>query len=443
MIFTEWNVLKNNWASAFLLIFCCAAAVFGTVQQDFKYLIIALSPLLLIISFKYPFIFPFGAYAFLVPFDSLLIISGASTGTTYTRILSLCSVSIFTALFFIKRQKQKLTYSILASITFILFAVASTLWAMNFQVAADRVLVVLSLFLLYLTASLMPLTPRDNSRINYAIVLGGVVAVLYQIYSYFVLGISYEQAGRVTLMTAATETDPNQFAFCLLIPLSVSMTSILSSTHTISRLSSIAASGVMIYGVLLSGSRGGLLGVISIMIVLATARFNVKRMIVVTIFLGVSLLAAQLMLADRLSLSSDSSGAGRLDIWAVAGEAFVHNPLFGYGLSNFPNAYDEYRYINPTQGMSRGAHNVFLGTVVELGAIGLFLLLSLLFLHYRLLQKLMDDTALALKAALVATVVSALFLDVLWRKSFWLTFILINLYVNSRQSCSIQPSKQS
>jgi len=79
-----------------------------------------------------------------------------------------------------------------------------------------------------------------------------------------------------------------------------------------------------------------------------------------------------------------SSGEGRVDIWRVGLQALQRYWLIGAGLSNFPFAYNEYAGFAVTyQGYSRGSHNIFLGTWVELGIIGLALMLVALWLQLR------------------------------------------------------------
>jgi hypothetical protein len=128
----------------------------------------------------------------------------------------------------------------------------------------------------------------------------------------------------------------------------------------------------------------------------------------------------------RFSEAAADGGSGRLDIWAVGATIFAQHPLFGVGFAGFPAAFTpEVVRISEVPGLSpdsimlaRGPHSIFVGTAAELGAIGIALLGLFLWRVYS------AQSGLSLwnfvRAALVATLVQAMLLDVLERKALWL-----------------------
>ena len=76
---------------------------------------------------------------------------------------------------------------------------------------------------------------------------------------------------------------------------------------------------------------------------------------------------------SRIHEASATRGAGRLDIWHVGAQILKHFGLFGAGLSNFPMAYTRRTQVMPRhyRGLDWGAHNIYLQTAVESGAVGL------------------------------------------------------------------------
>ena len=69
------------------------------------------------------------------------------------------------------------------------------------------------------------------------------------------------------------------------------------------------------------------------------------------------------------------SGSGRADLWRLAWDDAVRHPLFGAGAGT----YERYFLSHQTHtGLVRDAHNLYLETLAELGAVGLALLTALL-----------------------------------------------------------------
>ena len=84
----------------------------------------------------------------------------------------------------------------------------------------------------------------------------------------------------------------------------------------------------------------------------------------------------------------------------------------------------------------RAPHNLLVGTGVELGIIGLVLLLAAWGCQFNMLRKILPNEPeypmrVALEATVIGTFIAALFLDVMIFKYVWLTFMLMALVRNA------------
>jgi O-antigen ligase len=135
----------------------------------------------------------------------------------------------------------------------------------------------------------------------------------------------------------------------------------------------------------------------------------------------------------RLSQALSSGGEGRFDIWTAGLEAWKHYPIMGAGFFNTKVLYSAFAgYAPHFVGFGRDSHNIFLGVAMELGLVGVVLLGIPLFhefraaIHCRRLQT-PSPLLTSLEAACWATLVSSFFANILCFKSFWLSFVLLNL----------------
>jgi O-antigen ligase len=129
------------------------------------------------------------------------------------------------------------------------------------------------------------------------------------------------------------------------------------------------------------------------------------------------------LLSERTGSAVTTGGAGRTDIWSVAATIYQSAPVLGVGFANFPVAYtgDVVRAsgIGFVAGTGRGPHDVLIGTLVELGPLGLALFL--LFLIPLAFRRGWGPDGATVQAALVSLLTLALFLDIVTnRKQVWL-----------------------
>jgi O-antigen ligase len=145
---------------------------------------------------------------------------------------------------------------------------------------------------------------------------------------------------------------------------------------------------------------------------------------------GVLLMTIPGMLA-RFTNPSVHDASGRTEIWRIGFDAFKHHWFAGSGYGSFLVSYqtsflDVYQPSITAQDV-QNSHNLIVQGGVELGIVGIVLLLAGWWLQYRTLAGIerrggWGDVRVAMEATIVALFVSAMSLDLMTFKSTWLAF---------------------
>lgn len=179
--------------------------------------------------------------------------------------------------------------------------------------------------------------------------------------------------------------DPNDTAFVLLALFPISLFFIQFREGSFKKL--VAAVSVLsaVAVILLTGSRGGILGfgvVVALMLLTGLGRFRFGQkalfviMLVLTFFLMQDKIDVEryMSLADVSSDYNVSSDGGRLELWGSAIDLAMTHPLTGVGVECFPFAHFESRQRAGEEFLRwQYAHNSFLQVASEVGLIGLFI----------------------------------------------------------------------
>jgi len=390
--------------------------------------------------FLWPVETALGGYAFLIPFDSVNVIGGSETGISLTWIVGTGAllVLILTGLAYDRLQTPPRAALWWAG--FIIWSAASILWAVNPQQVVRRLPTALSLFLLYLVVVCIQVRKRELSRIALMVIAGGCVASAYASFTFVQGGM----VDRTSLEIGNDNADPNQFAVSLLLPLSLAVGEFLSSPTKVLRYLMLAATALISLGVLFTMSRGA---VIAIMVMTAVYFRHLRftwRMLVPVAVLTCALATMPGTFFSRFEESSSTGGAGRIYIWQAGVASLQQYAAAGAGLENFEEAYQSYAgWAKRFRGFQRGAHNIYLAIVVELGIFGLLLALLAIRSHLHSVRELqavfrgkpIPMMVVASHAACLGLLTAGFFLDILWRKSFWLAWVFLALTVReARQS---------
>jgi O-antigen ligase len=162
------------------------------------------------------------------------------------------------------------------------------------------------------------------------------------------------------------------------IPLVLALTKLASSK---TRAAAAAAAAVMVGTIFLSGSRGGMLAIVTELTILAFLLIKQKQSLRTAIGVGVFLAIVVGLLvwiggdeiAKRIATAgpshSELSSDIRFDINRDGFRMFLKKPVLGWGLGTFPVAFPQFRTFY-TNFFVNEAHNDYLQLLVEMGLLG-------------------------------------------------------------------------
>lgn len=385
---------------------------------------VGVAPALLLAAYRWPYVFPYGLFVLLVPFDDLLSIGAG----TLTRYLSLASVAALAVHIMARRRAASPSLALWLWLGFLLWLMITALWASDAGAAWTTIQQLGSMILLFAFLSLAPLGEGDLRRICATIVLAGVAASAYGMVLLHNNPQLAGDEGRLMLNVDGRTLDPNAFADSLLLPLSLAFVSLLNARKPVAFLLALGATIVVFGGIVVSLSREAFLACLVILAV--TAWFSRRRLLAV--FAAVPAVIAVPMLFPailvRMSDALSTGGAGRTSIWSVDWLAFLQHPFFGWGAGAEIQAYNAYflavfqRY---NAGWARPPHNTALFVAVETGIVGFLLFFGAWFAAFRPLRGLgrasgVYDLRVALTAGLLSVLLVSGFIDVIGHKDFWL-----------------------
>lgn len=180
--------------------------------------------------------------------------------------------------------------------------------------------------------------------------------------------------------------DPNDFSTMLIALGAFPYYLVFKSISKLWTFVGIVSTILVIFSVLLTGSRGGILTLVftTILTLILFSRRNFKRTTFVIFFLIFSTLALfYFNLVDfsfiyerffgKYVTDISSLTAGRTDWWKAAFEAFKQKPLFGYGGSQQASQWINFNMY----GNAKVMHNLFIEILIQYGVVGLIIFLLL------------------------------------------------------------------
>ncbi len=410
-VFIGWNIAHEKW----LLL-----AVVGSIP------FLALWPVPLAL----------GAFVILVPFDVVAVVGKGEGGAALTFFAGGLAACVLLVTGYLRRRLERPAATALWWSLFVAWGALSSLWAIDPNLAIGALPTVLGTLFLYLVASSVRITGEEFDWVVLAIVVGGCAAAAYSV-SQHASGVFYRASmeGRGSLMVGDKQTDPNVFAASLFLPLSLAVGSFLGSRGW-HRILYLAMGGLIAVAVVMTMSRGAMLG-LAVMTFVYIRKIGFDRRVLIPIaIIMLSMIALPNTFLGRLQNAESSGGAGRIYIWEVGVAALKHYGLFGAGLHNFGEAY--IKYVGEGSRIysfnSADAHNDYLLIAVELGLVGIGLLGMAVTTAIRAGRKLQDrlnqqlaHSTIPYEAAALAMLTSCFFVGMLWRKAFWLIWMMYAL----------------
>jgi exopolysaccharide production protein ExoQ len=387
-----------------------------------------------------------GVYAFLLPFDSITKVGPG--GQTLTLMAGAAVVAVMLGTALVRKDLQAPPRYAWCWALLVVWAGLTVLWAPEWELAATKLFTAVSLLLVYLVVVSANISRKELKTISLFAVGGATAAAIYVSLQFFA-GAKFQGEMRGSLMSGSTAADPNYFAASLLLPLSLAVNLALSTRGWLSRLAWLAVAGTITFGIFVTMSRGAVVAIAVMILFYMTARRVSRGMTfaIVGVFVALIFFLPN-NFVSRIESAGKSGGAGRTTVWSVGWLAFKHHGLVGAGLNNFPIVYRDFVGNVPLYGPdhNKAAHNIYLEVAVELGVIGLALLLTAFWSQLReawrsrkTLSVKSGGDILPYEAACYSILVAAFFISVLWEKWFWLAWILLAVAV--RIAKTQQPSE--
>jgi O-antigen ligase len=379
-------------------------------------------------------------FAAVLPVGGLLSI-GASRFSSLSSILGLLLVAgLLVHVVAGRRTGVPMSPTVPLWLLFLAVAGATTLWSLDASTTAVGFVVLGSLSALYLLVSMSPVDRAVLRRTENGLLVGGVAVTCYGLVQLLFLGgFPGHVAGAPLGSDGRFGNDllgPDNEAVSLLLPLVIALSRSVMRESPRSRMLHAGVAGLLLLGVLMTGSRGGILAAVVSGVVLALASRRGRRRLltytVVGLLLGaVAFFLHPLGIAERTVATSSSSG--RFAIWRVGLAACPHYCALGSGWETFPLVYAKTQPAVPDaqvlvgKGGSYQPHNVILLVAIELGIPGLLLLFAVLAATVADALRLPVSLRGPPLAALVGTWFAAMFLSNLEYKFFWMALIMVAL----------------
>ena len=425
---------------ALIVALFCSVAVLVTLTGS-PLVTLGLAALILIpyglyVALARPLSFPFGLYVLLIPFDNLLATGAFGTITKLLGILA----GIFLLLWTVRRRAARpMSRSTGVLLAIVVWMLLSALWSLDQRTALDSMATYAGLFVLYAVVAIVPISVAEFRTLLGVVVAGGLVAAGYGIHVFYHDPSLASGADRLVIQAGSTTIDPNHFSNALLFPLAIVMMATLRGRRLLPTLVGVGGVAIFTVAILLSGSREALVGLLLIFVTyLVRSRYRLKLVLAITTILLIAT-TVQTSIWTRFSHVLETGGDGRSSIWSVALEAAKHRPVLGYGIGNFQSAYNLY-YISVPQsyryGWSSPAHSLVLHYLVELGIIGLVLVVLFFWTELRSLRCIerssdLRDYRVLMESSLIAIAFVSLTIDLFTYKYAWLVFSMIAFLRNA------------
>lgn len=391
----------------------------------------------IVILLAHPFV-GLVVFAATVPLEILFVLEGGLTGL---RLFGPVLFAVWLVDLIFSGRHFRPPRVLWLYVLFLAWAFLSVLWALNQEVALERALSFAQLVGFGVVTVEMVRTRRRAYWVTGVLVGSSILSAVLGLLN---AGATTEATTRMTVQVGQAI---DEFGFYVGAGvLCAGLLAIYARTQF--RNLALAGLVVTIYPLYAVASRQAMVAIALSMLILTLLERGKTRILITFIFV-LGLLFGSWALLQRTTLlpwetlehltvqnAIASGGGGRSDIWRVALETAVSNPVLGVGLDNFKLAYSRYEalllpYLAKLHG-SADAHNIFLQILTELGIVGLALfVVPLGWTLRRLLSRLQeardkDDQLLSLLVLglLLYAIISGLFSTYLWRKGFWLILAL-------------------
>ena len=430
---------------AFWFALIIMAILAGTVIGHGQWLYVSALALIPLLWF-WPIRTAFGMFVLLVPFEGLTKLGG---GTTLVLIAGLLAGGTLAAIGILGGRLDRPPRTALWWLLLLFWGIASVLWAVEPLGTLHQLLTAAALIIFYVVAASFRIGKDEFECIVRLTILGGCLAAIFVSYEFY-SGIRWAAGARAAMTMGDTQVNPDNLGLRFILPISLAAALFLSARTRLTKLLTLCAFLLTVFGLLLTMSLAGLLA-LTVLIIVFLRRLRIDRR-----FVAVALLAAGLLVAmpstffKRFGEAQATGGAGRLDIWTAGLGLAEHHPIVGTGLGNFPIVYSQYAGDAPKfRGFNRSPHNVYLLVWAELGIVGFALFAMVVKTQFTVISDSRKRSTgpqmllVACEAAFSSLLVYGFFTDALWDKTFWLSWIFLAFAITvQKQVDPGHPSRQ-
>ena len=373
----------------------------------------------------------FMAYCILMPFEEAIAFGFGSV----LKIVGMLIIGL--SLFFYIARKPSATIKPL--IFWLALMLISYLWCTSSYYWEAFIIIYLGQIALLVAFELVDVRDFNFKMIDVGLIITGCVAS-YVLIKFPATSMLTDE-GRRTIMINGTSIDPNIVAATIIIGLHITTNFFLTCRRKIIKYIYGSAALFMLYGILLTGSRGALIAFVasfalkiylegklslkarkkSIYLIL----FAIVAFFVMLAILPENLIESRFSKETILGLNEREQGShNRYDIWLAAIDLFTMNPILGVGCGNFINS------IALVYSRQCASHNMYILLLIEGGVIGFSLFAKYVYSIWKSLMRYCDYLTLSL---LTATLIISLSLDALPYKFFWITLIYCRLQIRRRE----------
>ena len=389
------------------------------------------APLAAYLALEHPVVFPYGLYVLLMPYDVLLVVHANST---VTKVLGEAA-GIFCLFYCLRvRHVAPVRRPLVVLALLLLWMSLGTLWSVQPQDSLSWLQSYFGLGLLYAALALMPVQLRDFRILLALVGVSFAIAAIFGIHTFY-HGGAFEAAGsledrRVSLKLGNSEIDQNHFANAFLFPIAVLITGLLRTRWLSIKGLCAAGIGLMVAAMLLSGSREALIALSVMMLYFLWRGRDRVQLLALTALCAIFAAPFANVVFGRFANFVQNGPQGRTSIWAVGWEAIKHYGLTGSGLGTFPEVYDRF-YLAVAQlhpdGWARPPHDLLIHYTVELGIVGIALIVWFYAAHFTMLRSIgrghpFYDYRVMAEAGLIGIAIVSCFIDLLTYKYAWLVF---------------------
>lgn len=328
--------------------------------------------LFVLLNFKYPMV---GVYLYMFIFF-FKPQDWTSVQLPYEKVIALVIILTLLINITFKDKKFELYAMDKAFLAFMAVCFISIMFAGDIELAWDTFFKFFKVFLVYVFASRIANTEKKFNSIVWLYIGSLIFTVITVSFNYYTTGgtlnMGIQRAGGI----GEGGADPNTIANTLVIGIPFIYFLLRHYKSMAIRTLFIGLMFLSVWTIILTGSRGGMLGVIVVVMLLAlSTRFKVVTTFIAIMLLGIFIVIMPDQYKERFTsifsmYESDQTGAaesaqGRVD-GLVKGFVFLsQRPLFGVGIGNF-------KWQNRVQyGKWLDSHNLLGKLVGELGLVGL------------------------------------------------------------------------